>query len=259
MLSLRCLPALASLLTFVAAAPASSAPASSKEEEKELGRKVRDPERYRTDQHGAVELRIGPYRPRIDQEFAGAATPFQDIFGTSPSISVGLEGDWQALRIPHFGSLGPGVGFSYVQYTAYALRETNPSERSAQPTRLWMLPAFAVAVLRLDVFARDFSIPLVPYAKAGLALTLWEAKDAGRVSEEDNVGAQGIETGVQAMLGGMLLLDFFAPQAAIDMDNSTGVNHAYLFGEWMVSDVASFESGLQTGVNTWQVGLTLEF
>jgi hypothetical protein len=61
------------------------------------------------------------------------------------------------------------------------------------------------------------------------------------------------------MVGGMLLLDFFAPQQAIDMDNVTGVNHAYLFGEWMLSDVSGFGSGLQTGTNTWQVGLTLEF
>lgn len=257
MLSSRYFFLLVSALAFLLFLPT---PLLAEDDQQELGegRRVRDPDRYRTDQAGAIELRAGPYRPRVDAEFAGTATPFQDIFGTGSSVSFGVEGDWQALRIPHFGSFGPGFGISYVQYSAFALREADPSERSAQPTRFWMLPTYGVAVLRIDFLARDFSIPIVPYAKGGLALTLWNAVDPRQTTTEGLAGG-GAETGTIAMVGGMLLLDFFAPQAAIDMDNSTGVNHAYLFGEWVLSDTSSFGNGLQTGVNTWQAGITLEF
>jgi hypothetical protein len=57
----------------------------------------------------------------------------------------------------------------------------------------------------------------------------------------------------------MLHLNPLAPQMAADMDNSTGVNDAYLFAEWWVSDVDSFGKGMQIGVNTWMVGVAIEF
>lgn len=241
------------------APPSESDQSEPSDDTESRGRRVRDPNRFRSPQRWAVELRLGAYRPDIDSEFGGARTPFQDIFGTGPTVSVGFEGDWQALRIPHFGSLGPGIGIGYLSFSAPALLEADPSQRSAQPTTLWMLPLYAVGVLRLDVLSRDLSIPIVPYAKVGVGLTFWEGLDGGRTGEANGVSAQGAEIGYQGMLGAMLLLDFFAPQAAIDMDNATGVNHAYLFFEWLLSDISTFQTGLNTGTSSWQAGLALEF
>lgn len=214
---------------------------------------------YRSEQHGAMEIRFGPYRPDIDAEFGGTATPFEDIYGTGETVMFGLEGDWQALRIPHFGTLGPGLQVSFATFSQYALLEADPTQRSAQPTNMWFLPVSVLAVLRVDVLARDLNVPLVPYLKFGGTMTLWEATDGLGVSVVDSVAGQGISTGLTGAAGLMILLNPIAPQAALDMDNATGVNNAYLFGEWMVSRVSSFDQGLETGDSTWQVGVTLEF
>lgn len=219
---------------------------------------TKDPSEYRSDQNGALEFRMGPYRPRVDEEFGGGATPFDDSFGPGQSVMVGLEVDWQVLHIPHFGSIGPGVGAQFVTFSGNA-PFADGSGVSQQPTSLWIIPTYAVGVLRLDVLARDFDVPLVPYIKAGLAYAIWEARDAGATSEAAGVQGLGAELGYQVQAGGMLLLNFFAPQASLDMDNATGVNNAYLFWEWMYSDVSSFGRGMQVGASTWVAGLAIEY
>jgi hypothetical protein len=220
-------------------------------------------EAYRSKQHGAVELRLGPYRPDVDAEFGGAATPFENIYGTGETVMFGIEGDWQALRIPHFGTLGPGLQVSFAQFSQYALLESDPSQRSAQPTNIWFVPFSLLAVLRIDVLSRELKVPLVPYLKFGGTLTLWEARDgvgnAVYGSGDDAIAGQGISTGFTGAAGLAILLNPIAPQAALDLDNGTGVNNAYVFGEWYVSKVSSFESGLDTGTSTWLAGIALEF
>lgn len=242
------------LLTSPARAHQEDAPQSPRERDRAP---TYDPREFRSNQFLAVELRIGPYRPRVDDEFAGA-TPFNDVFGPGESIAIGLEVDWQALRIPHLGTFGPGLAMHFVRYAGIA--PTLSGAESAHPTALWMLPMGALAVLRVDVLARDFRIPIVPYAKAGFAYAIWNATDAGNTSTApDGSFGEGAEYGFQIHGGGMLHLNWFAPQAALDMDNSTGVNNAYLFFEWMYSDVDSFDSGMQVGTSTWFAGLAVEY
>jgi len=214
--------------------------------------------RNRSPQYGAIELRFGPYRPNIDSEFAGA-TPYEDSFGAKPSFSIGIEGSWQVLRIPYFGTLGPGIGLHWFRKNGIA-EFTSGDPGSGHKNSLWILPMYGVGVLRIDVLAREWKIPLVPYVKGGLAFALWESRDAGSLSvDDDGTRARGSEIGPQIQGGIMVLLDPLQPQWAIDMDNSTGVNHAYLFAEWWMSDVNSFGSGMQVGTRTWVAGLALEF
>ncbi len=214
--------------------------------------------RNRSPQYAAIELRFAPYRPRVDSEFDGA-TPYEDSFGTKPGFSVGAEGSWQVLRIPHFGSLGPGLGVHWFRKSGIA-EFTSGDCCSAHPNSFWILPMYGVAVLRVDVLAQDLRFPIVPYAKGGFAWALWESRDAGSVSvAADGRKARGIETGYQVQLGLMLHLNPLHPQWAIDMDTSSGVNNAYLFAEWWYSDINSFGQGMQVGTNTWSAGLALEF
>lgn len=219
--------------------------------------KVSDPERYRSPRRGAFELRLGPYRPRIDSEFSGP-TPYQDAYGQKRALSPGIEGDYSPLHIPHFGSLGVGLGWHWFNRKSTA-EFSSGDAGSAHPDRLWIMPMYAVAVLRLDVLKRDLHIPLVPYAKGGFALGLWEARDAKELSTVSGVKGRGLETGLQFQLGAMVHLNPLAPQTALDMDNSSGVNDAYLFFEWWVSDVDSFGRGMQVGVNTWVMGAAIEY
>lgn len=69
---------------------------------------------FRSAQNFALELRFSPYYPRVDEEPGLRGTPFKDRFGDNPRLYVGLEFDWQVLRIPYIGTIGPGFGAGIV-------------------------------------------------------------------------------------------------------------------------------------------------
>ena len=39
----------------------------------------------------------------------------------------------------------------------------------------------------------------------------------------------------------------------------TGINAAYVFGEFFTSDIDSFGSGMQVGADSWVLGLAFEY
>lgn len=210
-------------------------------------------------QYGALEARFGAYHPRIDSAVAG--TPYRDTFGDRTRYMFGLEGDWQILRIPHLGTLGPGLGWGYTRASGYARLTSDLGQRTDEQTALSIMPFYLVGVLRADVFARELSVPLVPYAKLGMGYALWWSSDGGQTASAGDVKGSGISYGPQYALGGMLLLDFLDQQTARDADNSLGINNSYLFGEWYGAELDAFGSKkrLNVGSNTWVVGLAIEF
>lgn len=208
-------------------------------------------------QSGAVEIRVGRYLPNVDDEFGGRATPFQDVFGNDNRYLVGVEVDWQALRIPHFGTFGPGLGFGYTKISGKGFAESGA--RTGE-TSLSFIPAYVVGVLRADVLARETPVPLVPYAKLGVGVAPWWTSDGGGASRANGVVGRGLSYGYQFALGGMFLLDFLDRDSAVEMDVNTGVNNSYFFTEWYFSDLSGFGSGkLQLGTSTWMLGLAFEF
>jgi hypothetical protein len=214
--------------------------------------------RYESPQNGAIEARFGRYIPQVDKTVPGS--PFKDAFGSSSRYMFGLEADWQVLRLPHLGTLGPGLGWGYTRATGKA-RITASGLPSAEQTALSVMPFYLVAVLRADVFSRELGIPIVPYAKLGLGYALWWASDGGTVSRENGVLGKGISYGPQYALGGMFLLDFLDEQTARDADNSLGINNSYIFVEWFDSELDAFGSKnrMNVGANTWALGLAIEF
>ncbi len=216
---------------------------------------------FQSPQHFALELRFGPYRPRVDDQFNGSATPYKDTFGTKKRYLVGLELDWQALRIPMVGTLGPGLGWGYTNATGQALL-ADGSGRAAQDTSLAVMPTYLVGVFRVDVLARKTPVPLVAYAKGGLGYALWWSNSGGSTSHSaDGRVARGASYGYQFALGGMFLLDSLDQGAAKEMDSTTGINNSYFFMEWYYSSLDGFGSGkqMQVGANTWTLGLAFEF
>ena len=215
--------------------------------------------RTESPQVGALELRFGPYLPRVDSSVTG--TPFKDTFGTSTRYMLGLEGDWQLVRFPHLGTLGPGLGWGYTRATGRARLTSDLNKLSDEKTSLTVMPFYLVAVLRADVFARELNVPFVPYAKLGLGYALWWSSDGGTIAHAGDVSAKGISYGPQYALGGMFLLDFLDQQTARDADNSLGINNSYVFGEWYGSELDGFgsKSRLNVGANTWVLGLAIEF
>jgi hypothetical protein len=220
---------------------------------------TKDPSRGESAQYGVFEARFGPYYPRVDHSVTG--TPFKDTFGDSKRYMFGLEGDWQALRIPHLGTLGPGLGWGYTRATGRARLTAQPDVLSDEDTALSIMPFYLVAVFRADVFMREFGVPLVPYAKLGMGYALWWASDGGSTSNQNGVAGKGISYGPQYALGGMFLLDFLDQQTARDADNSLGINNSYFFGEWYGSELDAFGSKnrMNVGANTWVLGLAVEF
>jgi hypothetical protein len=214
----------------------------------------------------AVELRFAPYWPMIDTQPGLTGNPYHTIFGDMPRLLAAFEIDAQVLRIPHFGSLGPAFSFGYTQMSAPAPLASGTGV-SAENTNIEVFPMYLAAVLRVDVLLRDFKVPIVPYAKIGVAATIWRSfTDAGTSNFTDpvtgsNKEALGVTWGEQFALGGAINLDWIDRQAAVQLDESTGINHTYIFGEWMFANLDNFGSskGLRVGTNTFCAGLAFEF
>src|SRR5262249_54516339 len=130
---------------------------------------------FESPQHFAFELRFLPYRPDVDGDSHLHGTPYKDVFGSSRYVMVQAEFDWQVTRIPHLGTLGPGVGIGYLKNSAQA--KFADGTQSGETTSLEIIPIYAVAVLRADVVWRELHIPVVPYAKAGLGLAFWRGSN----------------------------------------------------------------------------------
>lgn len=216
---------------------------------------------YSSPQHFALELRFSPYLPQVDDEPAlGGKTPFKDIFGTRQRLEIAAEFDWQVLRIPHVGTVGPGISAGFTSFTAKAPK-SNMTGLSAEDTTLTIYPFYAVAVFRADVFSRDFGIPLVPYAKGGLGYALWRASNSVSTSATDGVSGKGHTVGTNFALGLMLDLNSFDRRSSRQLDQATGINSTYIFGEWMVAALNGLgqSNALHVGTSTWAIGLAFEF
>ena len=96
----------------------------------------------------AAELRVGAYKPEVDSTFSGKG-PYEQVFGDAARVYAGLEVDWQPLRVPYLGTLGPALGWGFTRSSAKALI-TGTTDRSGQSTTLTIFPMHASGVIRLD-------------------------------------------------------------------------------------------------------------
>lgn len=216
-------------------------------------------------QHFAFELRFSPYKPDIDSDPAlKGATPYETVFGSAPRFFIGAEFDWQALRIPHLGTFGPGVsaGYTHASDPAQFTMPHDGSTLSGETTSLSIYPLAAMAVLRVDALWREVGIPLVPYAKVGIAYALWRASNTLGTSSFMGVSGRGASFGTHVAAGISLNLNPFDAYAAQNFDDAMGVNGTYIFGEWTREDYngLGFQSDpLRVGGTNWTFGLAFEF
>jgi hypothetical protein len=208
-------------------------------------------------QDSAFELRFGRYVPEVDSGLGGA--PFRDTFGGSTRFLFGIEGDWQLLRIAHFGSIGPGVGWGTTRFGAKA-RFTEGGGQSEAETTLWIMPMYLVGVARADVFMRDFQVPLVPYAKFGFGYGLWWSSDGDESATANGVAGRGASYGLTWALGAMFLLDVLDREDAATADAQLGINNSYVFAEWFRPQLDGFGSNsvLNIGSSSWLLGIAIE-
>ena len=217
------------------------------------------PSGYHSAQNFALEIRVGPYLPQVDDEPGLRGTPFKDNFGDSARVYVGLEFDWQFWRIPGVGTIGPGVSLGRVSMSRDS--RTVTGRPSGDNYSLLIYPMYLAAVLRIDTLWRNFGIPLMPYAKAGFAVGLWEADNALGTSRANGVKGSGSSMGTNIAVGGAFPLDFFDRGASRGMDATTGINTTSIYFEYCSLALNGFGSSdtFRVGTNTWSAGMVLEF
>ncbi len=168
-----------------------------------------------------------------------------------------------------------GVGWGYSKFSNKALLTKPPASGglcSDETTSLTIMPMHASFVLRVDELMRRTGIPLVPYGKAGGGFTLWHAStDAGTEQcdpDATNATANstcqtahsgiGITPSLHFALGGMLSLNFIDPQSSARLDETTGIHHAYVFGEWYTDEITLSSKVLRAGTSSWVAGLAVD-
>jgi len=231
---------------------------------------------YESPQHFAFELRFSPWSPSVDSDPAlGKTAPYATTFGTGALVFIGAEFDWQALRIPHVGTIGPGAGIGYTKAsgnaafapfngtTCHQAPDSNQClTTSGETTSLEIFPMYVVGVFRADALWREAHVPLVPYAKFGLAYAIWRASNSLGTSSANGVSGVGGTWGTQLGVGLGFNLNVFDEYAAKNFDEAMGVNNTYLYGEYTRADLQGLglqSNPLRVGGQTWTFGLAFEF
>lgn len=230
-------------------------------------------QKFESPQNFAIELRVSSFKPNVDSDpNLNGCTPFTDIFGSGSSLLLGFEFDWQALRIPHVGTLGPGAGAGYVSFSANAPYSANAStsggcvtssgQASGENTSLNIYPMYLVGVFRVDGPWKDFGVPIIPYAKLGGAFALWQATNTLGTSAFNGAKGQGYSLGTELAIGVAFNLNFLDPNAARGFDESMGVNSTLAFAEWTSSNINGLgvqSDPLRVGGTSWTFGIAWEF
>lgn len=212
-----------------------------------------------------IQFRFSPYSPDIDSESGLSEKPFKTIFGSTEPLSE-FQVDYELWR--GFGVVSVGASFGFVQWVGKArVQGASGSAASPDTTVLNLIPLRLTAGYAFDVLAQRFSVPLVPYAAAGLDYGIWWVLDGvGDVAEfQDSEGhsytARGGIFGYHLAAGMKLLLDILDRDAADELYTNVGIANSYLFAEFCASFINNFGVGdhLNLGDATFVFGLALEF
>jgi hypothetical protein len=223
---------------------------------------------FESPQNFAFELRFTLYSPQIDSDpRLGGKTPYADTFGSLKRIMLSGEISYQMLRSPHLGTFGPGIGAGTTEMSALAPLLNQPAGAtstvySAENTNLSIYPLYAIAVLRADAVEKELHIPIVPYAKVGLAVAFWRAYNDLSTSNYDGVAGKGHTFGTMAAIGAALDLNSFDRYTARNFDNEMGVNHTSIFLEYtslLLDGLGVQAAPLRVGSSGITFGLTFEF
>jgi hypothetical protein len=209
-----------------------------------------------------LELKFGPYRPAIDDEFDGEG-PYERIFGSDNFLLSALQIEFEFLK--DYGTASAGVGLAFGMAKGKGL--TADGTTGNDSTSLYLLPLNLSVSYHLDIFTRRWSVPLVPFVRAGFDYVVWWTTDGlGDVSDWAATRDSGTKPGYGGVWGwhvggGLKLhLDVLAPTMAHTFDIEVGVNDSYLFAEVIHLVADDFGSGrsIRLGDTTFLFGLAFE-
>lgn len=208
-------------------------------------------------------IRVGPYTPAIDSQLGQPV--YKQMFGDSLSLMPMIDFD----RVVWHGSgmVAVGVTFGYMHKSAFAyLDMTQPSNdrprSSGDGTSFSLVPFAVTASYRADQLDDMYGIPIVPFARLGLAYYVWWIKaPSGDIATIDGSNqARGASMGITGELGFTVRAERIDADAARSMREG-GLQHAGFFAEYQLAKVDGFGSDkkLAVGSNTWFAGVNFEF
>jgi hypothetical protein len=188
------------------------------------------------------------------------------MFGKKPSWVPMLDVDRVIWR--GFGQVTIGASVGYLGRTAHAFQMgTDPNDPNrprsiGDETSFRLIPAALLASYRFTYLDDEYGVPIVPYARGGLAYYAWWATDpAGDFSTINGANkARGASLGVQGSIGLSIRAERIDADAARSMREG-GILHAGFYAELQAAKVDGFGSStkLSVGDNTWFAGVDFEF
>ncbi len=213
----------------------------------------RAPRSYESPERFSWELlRIGTYRPAFDNSVDSSGNnPFGLLFDGDRGPLVATELDVYIYRIPYVGPIGVGVGAGWARYKASTCTDATCSQRTNEGARFDLFPVSPLAVLRVDVLARELGIPVVFVGKIGADLVFYRYRQGATNNFE------GFSAGLRWAAQLALELDFLDRGSARALDEDWGINHSFVFFELYGS---SANSDLSVGDSlAWATGLGFNF
>ena len=203
-----------------------------------------------------IEFKGGPYRGAIQDEEG-----FQEVFDSDGTPIFTLGVDLQVYR--GFGTVTAGGSIGFATYSGRGLfaKDRQPS---TDDNDLFMVPFTATIGYRFDWLADRTWIPLVPYARGGLAYFIWWATNGvdnlqRRNIDDDRQTARGGKLGYTGTLGVAFLLNKLEPRVAQSLFANTGIRGTYIFFEGTAYEVDGFGGdGFDFSDLNWNIGLYME-
>jgi hypothetical protein len=217
-------------------------------------------------------VRAGPYTPDIDKQLGGTGRgPYRQMFGGYAIVPMV---DFDRVLWSGFGQVTAGVSVGFLRRSADAFAiDSSPTDahRTRVPgaTNTFTLIPFALlAGYRFTWLDENYSIPVVPYVRGGIAYyPWWVSAPAGGFAEIcDSNGANcgnralGASLGVQGSFGISIRAESISASTAQSIRQS-GFQHIGIYGELSIAKVDGFGSDkkLSVGDRTWFGGINFEF
>jgi hypothetical protein len=216
-------------------------------------------------------IRVGPYIPDIDNQLGMNPGPYEQMFGGSRILPM-LDVD--RILWTGFGQFGVGISAGYMQKSANSFVDgSDPNDpnrpRSPGDTNTFrLLPTALTATYRFTALDDLYGIPIVPYARGGLAYYVWwlsstgsaVCKDGGMPPDCEKNPPRGGSLGFTGSIGIAIRAERVDPSTAMSMQQS-GIQHAGVYAELSMAKVDGFGSDtkLSVGDSTWFAGVNFEF
>lgn len=195
---------------------------------------------------GSFEIGAMTYRPDIDSDLP-ASRPYETAFGGGRGFMFNL-GISRAL-FTRVGSLELGLRTGWFRDKGKGIL-SGTTTPSGDDTTFNVVPTSLALTYRFDWLADRWNVPFAPYGRAAFERFNWWVTDGSGDWVQEGA------TNGWSVTGGLgLMLDFFDPQLARELDMDTGVNHTFLFVEVTHSSIDDFGSSKSWNLSDEKVSL----